>query len=141
MQKRSVPRHKKEPQVTHPEYHMMDSVTGKEFEEFAQLASEICQVPVSLVVLIDGEKKWFKAAVDLPESEFTGYLRLCTQVADHPSGFFVVPDLRRDKRFSDDPAVADEPHIVFFAAIPLTNADGYPLGTLCVFDDKPKTLS
>jgi signal transduction histidine kinase len=141
MQKRSVPLHKKERPAAHREYQMMDSGTGKEFRELAQLASEICHVPVSLVVIIDEEKKWFKTAADLPEREFAGYITLCSHAADHPSGSLVIPDLHKDKRFSDDPVIMGEPHIVFFAAVPLTNANGNSLGTLCVFDNKPKTLT
>ena len=140
MQKRSVPRHKKERMADPRQYHVMDSGKGKEFEELAQLASEICQVPVSFITLIDEEKKTFKAA-GLPESEFDGYLMLYAHIAEHFSGSLVIPDLRKDKRFSDHPVITGEPHIVFYAGIQLTNADGHTLGTLCVFDKKPKTLS
>ena len=31
--------------------------------------------------------------------------------------------------------------MVFFAGIPLTNPEGFALGTLCVLDKKPRTLS
>ena len=54
---------------------------------------------------------------------------------------FVVADMREDERFKDHPFVKGEPHIVFFAGIPLTNPEGFALGTLCVLDKQPRLLS
>jgi signal transduction histidine kinase len=141
MQKPTIPLNEKERLAALREYHILDSGAGKEFEELTQLASEICQTPISLVTLIDEDKQWFKAGIDLPVSEISRDIALCSHAIIHPFDPFVVPDLRKDKRFSDHPFVTGEPHVVFYASIPLTNPDGYPLGTLCVFDKKPKTLS
>lgn len=53
----------------------------------------------------------------------------------------VVPDLRADGRFQDNPYVLGEPHMRFYAGRPLW-IDGHhkPVGTLCVIDDQPKHL-
>lgn len=52
----------------------------------------------------------------------------------------VVPDVQRDARFAANPLLAER-GIRFFAGAPLRTADGFVLGALGVFDDKPRTLS
>jgi hypothetical protein len=53
-----------------------------------------------------------------------------------------VPDSRADERFSDNPLVRGAPTVVFYAGVPLqVGPDQLPIGTLCVIDQVPRTLS
>jgi signal transduction histidine kinase len=49
----------------------------------------------------------------------------------------IVPDARHDARFSDNPLVTGAPGIRFYAGMPL-EAEGLPIGALCVIDTKPR---
>jgi signal transduction histidine kinase len=141
MQKPLIPLNEKERLAALREYQILDTEAEKEFEELTLLASEICQTPISLVTLIDEQRQWFKAGANLPASEISRDIAFCSHAINHPFDPFIIPDMRADKRFADHPFVIGEPHVVFYTGIPLTNPDGYALGTLCVLDKKPKTLT
>ena len=54
----------------------------------------------------------------------------------------IVPDMRRSPIFRDHAAVTRENEpILFYAAFPLVNAEGYILGSLCVRDFRVRRLS
>ena len=63
------------------------------------------------------------------------------QTIRNPSEMTVVPDSRKDERFADNPFVTGEPHIVFYAGMPLVDEAGHALGSLCVLDVQEQRLS
>jgi signal transduction histidine kinase len=149
MQEPSVLLNEKERLAALREYHILDTEAEPEFDEITGLASEICHVPVSMITLIDEERQWIKSAASLNLKEIANLniremprrTAFCAHAIQFPFDPFVVTDMRKDNRFKDHPFVNEEPHIVFFAGIPLTNPDGFALGTLCVLDKRPRKLS
>ena len=53
----------------------------------------------------------------------------------------VISDLSEDDRFRDNPLVTDDPKLRFYAGAVLRSLNGRPLGTLCILDYVPRTLS
>ena len=54
---------------------------------------------------------------------------------------WIIQDARADSRALSNPLVAGEFGLQFYAGIPLRTRDGYNLGTLCIIDRQPRTLS
>lgn len=121
-------------------FKILDSATEKDFDDVVELASIICEVPVSLITLIDASRQWFKSKKGIDWSETHRDVSFCGH-AIHQNDLFIVEDATKDERFTDNPLVVNEPSIRFYAGMPLTTEKGYNLGTLCVIDSEPKTLN
>ncbi len=121
-------------------YDILDTEAETEFDDFTRLAAQICGVPMALITLVDKDRQWFKSRVGFEAKEgardvsFCGHAIMGTEV-------FEVPDATHDERFFDNPAVTGNPNIRFYAGAPLVTSTGSAIGTLCVFDAQPKTLT
>ncbi|MEG3125760.1 PAS domain S-box protein [Sphingomonas sp. GB1N7] len=121
-------------------YRVMDTARESGFDELAELASEICGTPIAVVNLIETGRQWFKAEVGLGvdstplETSFCGTALL-------EEDFLLVPDATQDERFACNPLVTGEPGLRFYAGALLKSPEGLPIGTLCVLDYEPRSLS
>jgi signal transduction histidine kinase len=122
-------------------YEVLDTLSEREYDQLTAIASQICGCRMSLISLIDEDRQWFKARVGLDVSETAREFAFCARAIQEPRKTLVVPDARLDNRFHDNPLVTGDPHLAFYAGVPLVNEDGLSLGTLCVLDSEPKTLS
>ncbi len=121
-------------------YDILDTPREAAFDEITALAAEICETPIAVVNLIDGERQFFKAEVGLGVRETPLESSFCAK-AILEDDFLLVPDATRDHRFDCNPLVTGAPHLRFYAGALLKTAEGLPIGTLCVLDTAPKDLS
>ncbi|RYZ76565.1 MAG: GAF domain-containing protein, partial [Proteobacteria bacterium] len=121
-------------------YDILDSLPEADYDDITQLAAAICQTPISLISLVDDERQWFKSARGLDKKETPREFAFCAHNIIDPSTALIVEDSRQDVRFAGNPLVTGDPHIVFYAGMPLVDPSGHALGSLCVIDRKVRTL-
>ncbi len=120
-------------------YGILDTPREADFDEVVKVASAICGTPISVINLIDQGRQWFKAEVGLGVRETPIDSSICAHAILQPD-LFIVPDTTLDHRFCDNALVVGDPHLRFYAGALLETPEGFPLGTVCVLDYKPREL-
>ena len=117
-------------------YDILDTPAEAVFDEIAELAAAICGTAYAAITFIDRDRQWLFAKHRL-DGEFTTRDESICGHAIAAQGFFEVPDISRDERFHDNPALAQ---FRFYGGSPLVADSGHALGMLCVLDPEPHHL-
>ena len=122
-------------------YRVLDTPRDPLFDHVTELAAQVCDTPFALISLVDSRRQWFKSSQGLPGlTETPREISFCTH-AIRGEGLMEVPDALEDARFCRNPLVCAGPGFRFYAGMPLRNAQGFGLGTLCVLDRCARTLT
>ncbi|RKR06481.1 GAF sensor signal transduction histidine kinase [Maribacter vaceletii] len=122
-------------------YNVLDTLPEEDYDNLTKIAAQICGTPISLVSLLDETRQWFKSRHGIDATETPKELAFCAHAINSDDKIFNIKDAREDERFKENPLVINDPNVIFYAGVSLTNDEGLPLGTLCVIDHKPRTLT
>lgn len=136
----NYPYNEKERLISLKKYNLLDTYPEEDFDNLTSLISKICKVPICLITLLDNNRNFFKSHFGIDFNESPRDTSFCGHAILESQGIFIVEDTHKDLRFIKNPLV-EEDGIRFYAGKPLVNEEGFPLGTLCIFDKKPRTLN
>lgn len=119
---------------------ILDTPPEERFDRITRITRYLLGVPIALVSLVDRARQWFKSRDGMDATQTSREISFCGHAILRPE-LLEVPDASLDPRFRDNPLVAGDPKIRFYAGRPLAAPDGSRVGTLCAIDRRPKTLT
>lgn len=111
-----------------------------DLDRITRLAKHILDADISVISLLDEKRQWFKARSGIDVAETPRSISFCGHTILQDA-VFIVPDATEDVRFCDNPLVIAPPNIRAYAGVPLTNLDGFRIGTLCSISASPRSYS
>ena len=121
-------------------YDILDSAPDETFDRVTRLAQAALRAPIAMISLVDEKRQWIKSGQGFAMQELPRAISICAHAIEGNEPL-IVPDLREDRRFAANQLVTGEPHIRFYAGVPLTAHGGFKLGTLCTADVEPRNVS
>lgn len=122
------------------QYQLLDTLPESDYDNITKLVASICNVPISLITILDENRNFFKSHHGFNLNESPRDISFCSHAIVGDENVFVIRDARLDERFKDNPLVV-ELKAIFYAGVSLINPEGFALGALCVFDHQPRDLS
>ncbi|MFY7820115.1 MAG: GAF domain-containing protein [Rhodoluna sp.] len=119
---------------------IVDTPIEERFERITRLMRRVIATPMAAIAIIEKDRQWFKSFQGADLAETPRDQSFCSHTIE-TSDPLIVEDVTKDERFRGLSIVIDEPHIRAYAGVPLTITDGIRIGTLCVFDTKPRLFS
>lgn len=119
---------------------VLDTPADERFDRITRTVQRLFKVPIATITLVDHNRQWFKSGLGLSVCETPRSVSFCGHAILN-EGIFIIPDAHVDPRFADNPLVTGAPHVRFYAGMPLHEAGGARVGTLCLIDHVPRTLS
>ncbi len=121
-------------------YGILDTLPEQEYDDIAMLSAHICNTPISIVAIIDETRKWHKAKFGIDKDSVPRDFAICSHTIMN-NEILIVEDTHQHEIFRHIGMVTNPPYVRFYAGVPLTNSDGFSLGTLCVVDTKPNEIN
>jgi hypothetical protein len=123
---------------------LLDSPPEEMYDRITRAAASALDAPHAAVSLIDVDRQFFKSMVGMGDGSGQDRqtpleLSLC-QYAVANGAPLILQDARLDPVFKNHPVVRAGA-VAAYLGIPLTDHDGNSIGTLCVFDSKPRLWS
>jgi len=121
-------------------YEILDTPPDGSFNKITSLGSNFFDVPIAIISLVDHDRIWFKSSYGLEVNQISKTGGLCASAIMHDD-IYVIEDAQTDLRCLENPLVAGDFGLKFYAAAPLTTKDGHNLGTFCIMDKKPRSIT
>lgn len=137
----TIPKDEDERLNTLESYKILDTLEQDDFDFITKMLASICGTKIALISLVDKDRQWFLSHHGLDARQTPRELAFCAHAINEPEKILSVEDARKDERFYDNPLVTGDPHVIFYAGVPLVSEDGQAIGTLCAIDDQPKKLN
>jgi len=119
---------------------LLGSAPDPGFDRLVRLAAHAIRAPIAMFTLITQDEQWFKSRTGFDGATTPRDWAFCneTLVANELT---VIEDLSKAEQFSQNPTLAQPYGFRFYAGAPVRDPLGFALGSACVIDVIPRTMS
>lgn len=122
-------------------YRITDTPSEESFDGIARLATQIFNVPISLLSLVNAESVFFKANIGMGQAKEANRGKSLCALAVLNDEVTVFEDALKEPCLMANPNVIGNFGLRFYAGAPLITHDGFLIGTLCIIDQKRREFS
>jgi myosin-5 len=123
------------------ELNIRELATSGKFNMYCEVAAKTMKCPIAYVSIIDDEEQILIASIGMTHSTLPREMSFCAHTICSPN-VLVVLDTKMDERFRENPMVKGEGKsaikIRYYAGATIFSKNGHALGTVAVFDTKPR---
>jgi len=122
-------------------YQILKDLPQGYFSNLAQIVARTFATPIALVSLVDEKRVLFPGNVGMEgTTEAPRGISLCSLAVldDNPT---VFENALEEPCLLTNPLVTGSFGLRFYAGAPITTADGYAIGTVCVVDKEPRVFT
>src|SRR5690606_36096012 len=117
------------------------SLPEEVYDNITRLAAYICEVPVALISFINEDEQFYKSVYGADFKITSIKNSLCYYVIQQEDDITLFENTLDHPITKNNPYVVSSPNIGFYAGVPLKTTEGIAIGTLCVLDYKPNSLT
>ncbi|GEM_PF-1327026 len=118
-------------------YHILDTEFESHYDQMLELVSRRFAVPMCFINLVDKDRFWFKASYGASLTELCRYPGFCESTLQRKK-FYEIPNALEEPTVCDTEWVQGDAKVRYYSGSPLLSKDGFAIGTLCMFDTKPR---
>lgn len=119
-------------------YGILDTDPEVTFDQLTFLAAQACSTPISLLSFIDTDRQWFKSTYGIELHEIPRHISACNATIRQDGIYEIQDAARNDCPYSQ--YMLDHGYR-YYAGVPVRSKYGHNVGSLCVIDYKPRSLS
>jgi predicted signal transduction protein with EAL and GGDEF domain len=123
------------------ELNVLDMAPDPELLALVQLAAQLCDAPMAALSFVDSTCQRYAARVGFSADAVERAQGLCGRAILWPDRALQIDDTTLLPWFDPFLHGGAAPPVRFYAGVPLRTGDGSAVGTLCVMDKQPRTLT
>lgn len=122
-------------------YKILYSKSEPVFDQLAAMAASTLEVPMAMINFVDKDKVWTKADQKGETGNETERGTSLCSLAILKDCVTVFENTLTEPYLLSNPIVAGEFGLRFYAAVPITTAEGFNIGVVCIVDHKARRFS
>ena len=123
------------------DFGILDTEPDEDYDRLVQLATVLCGTPMGALTFVDASRQWYKSRVGVAALEAPREKAFCAHAILDSDRLLEIPDVAQVPWFDPKLYSPEGPPVRFYAGAPLRTRDGSSIGTLCVMDEVPRSLT